>query len=178
MLGHNDFLGFYLEGLDNKREGGRVEHDLALLREVGEQLFDNRRELGAEKFVGFVHDKSGAFAKVGDTLSCQIENTARSADNDMNSLAEAHDVVLESGTSSCDHYLDTHVFAEGFTDLCCLESEFSCGDEEQGLDLVLLEVDLFERGDHKGGGLASSVFGASEDVSAGECNGYGLFLDR
>lgn len=166
-----------LEGLDNKRESGRVEHDLTLLGEVGEQLFDNGREFWAEKFIGLVHDKGGAFAEVGDTLSCQIENTAWSADNDMNSLTEAHDVVLESGASGRDHHLNAHVFAEGFADLCCLEGEFSCGDEEHGLDLVLLEVDLLERGDHKGGGLACSVFGASEDVSAGECNGYGLFLD-
>lgn len=37
-----------LEGLDNHGEGGRVQHDLAFLREVGEQLLDDRCKLWTE----------------------------------------------------------------------------------------------------------------------------------
>lgn len=168
----------YLEGLDDHGEGGRVKHNLAFLREVGKQLFDNGCELWTEEFVSFIHYKGCALAEVSDTLAGQIEDTTGRSDDNVNGLAETHDIVLEGGSSGGDHDLDTHMFAEGLADLCCLKGELTGRDEEEGLDVVLFEVDLFERGDDEGGSLSSSVLCTGENVSSSEGNGYGFFLDR
>ena len=170
--------GTYLEGLDDHGEGGRVKHDLAFLREVGEQLLDNGCKLWTEELVGFIHDKGCALAEVGDTLAGQVEDATGSSDDNMNGLAKTHDIVLEGSASGGDHHLDAHMFAEGLADLCCLEGELTGRDEEEGLDVVLFEVDLFERGDDEGSGLSGSVLCTGKNISSSEGNGYGFFLDR
>lgn len=176
-LKHSNNLA-YFEGFDDHREGGTVQHDLSFLGEIGEQLLDNGCELGTEKLIGLVHDKGRAFAEISDALSCEIEDTSRSSDNDVNSFAETHDIVLECGASGCDHDLDAHVFTEGLADLSCLKSQLTSWYEKESLDSILFDVDLFERGDKEGGGLSCAVLGSGKDISACESNGYGLFLDR
>ena len=70
------------------------------------------------------------------------------------------------------------MFPENLADLGCLQGELAGGHEEQGLDLWLIDVDLLERGDHKGCGFAGTVFRACKDVALCESDGDGFFLDR
>ena len=96
----------------------------------------------------------------------------------MNVLGETHDIILEGCASGGHHDLNAHVLAEQFAYLRSLEGEFSGGDEEEGLDLWFLDVDLLEGGDNESSSFARSVLGTSEDVTFGERDGDRLFLDR
>jgi hypothetical protein len=46
------------------------------------------------------------------------------------------------------------------------------------LNLGDLGVDLFEGGDYESGCLSGAVLGSSKDISTGEGDGDGFFLDR
>lgn len=150
---------------------------MALLGHEGEELLDDGGEFGAEKFVGLVHDEGGALAEVGDALAGEVENTAGGSDEDVDGLAETHDVVAEGGSAGGDHDLDAGVLAKGLADLGGLEGELAGRDEEEGLDLVDARVHALEGGDDEGGRLAGPVLGTGEDVATGEGDGDGLFLD-
>ena len=166
-----------LEGLDDEGEGCRVKHDLTLLGEVCEQLLDNGREFGTEELIGLIHDKGRTFAKVGDALSSQVEDTTGGTDNNVNSFGQSHNIILEGGASCRDHDLHTHVLAQGLADLSGLESQLSGRDQEQGLNLCLFQIDLFQGGDNEGSRLSCAVLGSGQDVPACEGNRYRLFLD-
>lgn len=166
-----------LEILDDERERGREEHDLPLLGEEAEELLHDGGELGRQELVSFVHDESGALAEVGDAFASEIEDTTGSTDEHVDGLSETEDIVTKGSTTGSDHDFDAEVLSESLCDLTCLERQFTGGDEEDSLDLVLLGVELFERRDDVGGGLSRSVLGTRENVATGECDGDGLFLD-
>ncbi len=95
----------------------------------------------------------------------------------MHLLRKTHDVVLERGAASGDHDLYTHVLPEVLAYLCGLQRKLTCRDEQEGLDLVLVDVDLLKRGNDEGCSLTRAVLGTGEDVAFGECDGDGLLLD-
>ena len=57
---------------------------------------------------------------------------------------------------------------EVLADLRGLQGKLTCRDEEEGLDLVLVDVDLLERWDDEGSSLTRAVLGTSKDVAFGE----------
>ncbi|KLO14405.1 hypothetical protein SCHPADRAFT_914912 [Schizopora paradoxa] len=69
------------------------------------------------------------------------------------------------------------MFSKSPTDLTCLESKLTGGDQEEGLDFRLVDVELLECGDDESSGLACTVLGTSEDVALSECDGDGFFLN-
>ena len=99
--------------LDRDWEGGGEEHELAVLGVAPENLLNRLKELDREKLVCFVHNEHGAFAQVGDVLSCKICYSAGGADEDVDGLAETEDVISQAGTTSCDHDVDAKVLAQG-----------------------------------------------------------------
>lgn len=131
-----------LEILDDHRESRAKEHDLSVGGHKIEKLFHDRGEFGGKKLVCFVHDEDRAFAEVGNTLAGEIEDTARGTNEDVYGLGKTHDVVFECCATGCDHDVDAHVFSESFTDLGGLKGEFTGGDEEKGLNLVLGDINL------------------------------------
>ena len=141
-------------------------------------MLHDRSEFGREQFVGFIHDENGTLAEVSDALTGKVEDTSRCTDENVDVLAETHDIVLESCPSGSDHDLSAHVLSEQFAYLGRLKGEFSSGDKEEGLNLWFLDVDLLEGGDNKSGSFARSVLGPGENVTFGERDGDRLFLDR
>jgi hypothetical protein len=168
----------HLEILDNKWERRTEQHHLPILRQERQQLLHHRRKLRTEQLVRLIHNKHRALAQVCHALARQIQNPARRTDQDMYDFGETEDVVFEGGATGGDHDLYTEMFAQYLAHLSRLESEFAGGDEEEGLDLWLVDVDLLERGDDERSRLAGAVLGSGEDVTFGEGDGDGFFLDR
>lgn len=167
-----------LEVLDNDGESGREEHDLAVSGVKGDELIDGRGELGRQELVSLVHDERLGAREVGDTSACEIEDSAGSTNENVHSVVEADNVVLQAGTTSGDHDVDAEVLSERLAYLGCLESEFSCGDEHESLDLAALWIDALKSGDDEGGRLSSTVLCSCQYISSRECDGYCLLLNR
>lgn len=164
--------------LDVYGESRGEEHHLPLAGAQAEHLLDDRGELLGEKLVGLVHDEDAALAQVGDTLSSEIENTARGTDENVDRLLETHNVVSQCRSSGGDHDLKARdVGAESLTDLRCLQRELTGGDEKNSLDVGELGVDAVEGGDDEGASLAGSILGTRENIASRECCGDGLFLN-
>ena len=166
------------EVLDRKREGSREQHDLAIPGVVLKQLLNDRGELDGQKLVSFVHDEHGAFAEIGNRLSSEIENSARSAHYYVDGILKADNVVSQARSAGRNHDVDTEVLAKGLADLRGLHGKLACRDEDEALDFGDLGVDLFESGNNEGCGFAGAVLCTRKDVSAGKSNGYAFFLNR
>lgn len=59
-----------------------------------------------------VHDHEGTLAEIGDLLLGKVEHSTRGSDEDVHHAMEPHDVLLETGSASGDHYLYAHMLAE------------------------------------------------------------------
>jgi hypothetical protein len=149
----------HLEVLDDDGERGREERDLALGRAEAEQLLHDGLKLWAQQLVGLVHDKGRALAQVGDALAGEVEDPAGRADEDVDRLGQAHDVVLERRSARRDHDVDAEVLAERLGHLRRLERKLPRRHEQQSLDLGPLRVELLERRDDEGRRLAGAVLG-------------------
>jgi len=82
-----------LEGLDRDGEGRRVEQDLAVGVQVGDELLYDRLELRGEQLVRLVHDQGLARPQAGDALVRQVQDAPRRGHHDVDGLVQAHDVV-------------------------------------------------------------------------------------
>ncbi|GMT19360.1 hypothetical protein PFISCL1PPCAC_10657 [Pristionchus fissidentatus] len=151
---------------DGKRECSRIEHYLSLLGHERDETIENSLEVLRQKLVSLVEDKNVAIFHVSDSLLHQIENTSRGGDHEMNGSVEAHDVITEISASSGNHDLEFYVLAQLNTDLRSLESQFSGGNDDHGLDLLLVRIDLLYHGDTVRSGLSGSILGTSEDILA------------
>lgn len=69
------------------------------------------------------------------------------------------------------------MLAKDLAHLGCLESQLTRGYKEEGLDLGLVHVDLLQRRDDEGSGLASAVLGTGKDIALGEGGGDSFFLN-
>ncbi|KAI6768851.1 hypothetical protein HG531_011040 [Fusarium graminearum] len=154
------------EVLHGQREGGGEEHNLSVLGVELQELLNDRGELNGQKLIGLVHDEHGAFAKVGNILASEIENSARGTNHNMNGILKANNIISKTSTTGRDHDIDTEVLTKSFADLRGLHGKLTCGDENKTLDLRNLGVDAFQGGDDKGGCLASAVLCTGKNVSA------------
>lgn len=116
-----DFVGIghvlIREVFNGDRECCTEEHDLAVLGMELKELFNDGGEFGGEEFVSFIHDEHGTFAKIGNILSCQVEDSPWCAYNNMDRVCQAHNIISQGGAAGSDHNVDTQVLPEGFTDL-------------------------------------------------------------
>ena len=69
------------------------------------------------------------------------------------------------------------MFTERLADLRSLESEFTSGDEEEGLNLGVFRVDSFESRNDEGGCFTGTVLGSSENVATGESDRNSFLLN-
>ena len=102
---------------DGDGEGGGEEHELTVLGMTPKDLLDGLKELDREQLICFIHNEHGAFAQVGDILSCKICYSAGGADEDVDRLAETEYVVSQAGATGCDHDVDVEVLAQGLAHL-------------------------------------------------------------
>lgn len=77
-----------------------------------------------------IHGKHLALVELGNLFLRQVPDAARSGHHQVHWLVEAHDVILQGGSTSRHHDLDAHVPGKFFRNLACLESQLSCGDDD------------------------------------------------
>jgi hypothetical protein len=153
--------------LDRQRECGGEKHNLPVLGVELQKLFDNRSELDGEKLIGFVHDEHRAFAKVGNILASEIENSTWGTNHNMDGILQTNNIISKTGTTGRDHDVDTEMLAKSLAYLRGLHSKLTCGDKNKTLDLGDLGVDAFQSRDDKGSCLASAVLCSCKNISTG-----------
>mmetsp|Transcript_15818 Transcript_15818/g.40766 ORF Transcript_15818/g.40766 Transcript_15818/m.40766 type:complete len:470 (-) Transcript_15818:225-1634(-) len=181
LLHEVDLIGLahdlVLERLDLDGEGGGEEKHLPLLRHEVDQLLDERLELGGEELVRLVEAAHGAVAHRRDALLAHVEQAAGRGDDDVDSIVQAEDVLLERRATSAHHHLEAKVLAKVPTHLRRLQRELPRRHEDHRLDVGLGGVRLLEHGDDEGGGLSRAVLRAGQDVAPRERDWDRLLLD-
>ena len=104
----------FAKALDGNGKGSAEQADLVIGVAKADDLFEDRLEFGRQELVCLVHDNSSHLAQISDFLGGQIENTAWSRDNDVNSVVQTHDIVLQRSSAGGYHTLYTHVLADFF----------------------------------------------------------------
>lgn len=165
------------ELVDGARESSRVEKDLSVGREIGDDRVEHVLEVLGEELVGLVHDEHGARVHDGEALLHEIEDTAWRGDDHVHLLLQTHDVLLEVRAASGRHHLAAHVLAQLDADLARLQRELACWHDYERLDFVLRDVDALEDRDHVRACLSGAVLGASQDVAASQCDWDARLLD-
>lgn len=145
------------EVLDRDGEGGGEEHKLAVSRVASEDLLDRLHELDREQLIGFVHNKHGALAQICNVLPRKICNTAWRADENVDRLTKAENIVPQAGPTCCDHDIDVEVFSQRLAHMRSLQCELSSRSEDKALDPGDCRLDSLEAGDKESSGLSCSV---------------------
>ena len=78
-----------------------------------------------------IHAKNFARLQLCNTLICKVENAARGRNNNMDSVVEAHDVVLQWHAAKGNHDLQAKELAQLSTDLGRLQSQLPGGNKKQ-----------------------------------------------
>ena len=95
----------------------------------------------------------------------------------MHRLVKPVNVLLDWVTASGHHAFNFLVLAQLLDDKARLHGELTRRHEHEALDMRLSGVDLLNQRDCVTCSLAGSVFGASDDVGALECDWNALLLD-
>ena len=155
------------ERLNGTRECSAEKHDLTVFWVELEEILDDWSKLWRQKLVSLVHDEHIAFAEIGDTLSSQILNSSWCANNDVDWVSQANDIVAKTSTTGGDHDVYAEVLAERLAYLRGLKRKFASWDKDETLDLGVLWVDLLKCRDGECCRLSGSVLCASKNVAAG-----------
>lgn len=97
-------------------EGRTEQTNLVIVVTIAYNLFQNGLEFGRQEFVCFVHDDCFDIAEVCDLFGRQIKNASRGGHNDVDSIIETHDIVLQRCSTRGNHTLNSHVFSHFFHD--------------------------------------------------------------
>jgi len=165
------------ESVDGAGEGSRVEQNLSVRRQVGDDRVEHILEVLRQEFVGLVHDEHAALVHNREALLHQIEYAARRGNDHVHLLLQAHDVLLEVSAARGRHDLAAHVLRDLDADLASLQRELASRHDDQRLDLVLGDVDALEDRNDVGARFAGAVLGAREYVAAGESDRYARLLN-
>lgn len=95
----------------------------------------------------------------------------------MHLLLQSHDVLLQVGSAGGGHDLAAHVFGDLDANLRSLEGQLTSWHDDQGLDLVLGDVDALQDWDDVGSRLTSSVLGSGQDIATGQSDWDARLLD-
>mmetsp|Transcript_1435 Transcript_1435/g.2632 ORF Transcript_1435/g.2632 Transcript_1435/m.2632 type:complete len:289 (+) Transcript_1435:1024-1890(+) len=131
------------KGLDSHGEGSTEQADLVFVVAEIDNLLQDWLELGREKLVGFVHNDCFHVAQIGNLFRSKVEDTSRGCHNNVNRVVETHDIILQRRSAGCNHALHSHVFSDFFHNGRRLECQFSCGDQDQNLNIFCVRVCLF-----------------------------------
>jgi hypothetical protein len=87
MLGH--------ETSDSAWKSSRVEHDLTLRRQMGNQTIQHRHEVLGQQLVGFIQNEHVAVLHLGNAFVHQIENASRSSNDQVNNTIQTEQVITQ-----------------------------------------------------------------------------------
>mmetsp|Transcript_19346 Transcript_19346/g.40476 ORF Transcript_19346/g.40476 Transcript_19346/m.40476 type:complete len:323 (-) Transcript_19346:343-1311(-) len=163
---------------------GREEHGLTLFGEGFDDGAEVVFETLFEDAVGFVHDE-GEEVAVDESFGVleMIQETARSGDDDVDSLGETFGLGPSIG-SSHDEAIGLAVLPVGYDVLAHpvdLHGQFASGRDDDGAGAVAGGefglVEEFDDGEEEGEGFAGAGFGSPDEVFAREEGGEGQGLD-
>ena len=117
-------------------------------------------------------------AEVRGLLLREVRDAAGRAHEHVHGLHEAHNVLAHGRAArDGDDLQAPEVLAQLLEHRRGLERELARGNEDEGLYVAVLRVDILKARDTKGSRLACSVLGACQNVAPGEREGDGLLLD-
>ena len=113
------------------RHGCREQHRLAPSRQSGDDPLNIRQEAQVEHFVGLVEDDGRDFAELENPTAVQVEQTARSSDDDIGAGLERFNLRFVVPTAVDRDDLDLQLFCRGRKFAGNLLGEFArwCDDE-------------------------------------------------
>lgn len=156
--------------VNSTRKRGRVEENLTIGRQVGDDRVEHVLEVLGEELVSLVHDEHRARVHDGEALLHEVENATGRGDDHVHLLLQTHDVLLEVRAACGRHHLAAHVLAQLDADLARLQRQFACWHDYQCLDFVLRHVDALQDWDHVRACFACAVLCARQDVAACQCD--------
>ena len=107
-----------------------------------------------------------------------IHDSAWRTDDDMYAAVEQGELRAHgSAAVDCGGLEAMELCGVAFEGGGCLDGEFASGNEHEDLRSAVVEVDVAEEWESEGGGFSGAGLGLSEDIAAGEEEGYGTCLD-
>lgn len=119
--------------LEAERECGGEEQDLALLRQLHDDMVQHALEVLRQQLVRLVQHQHLAVRHVRHLLVHQVEDAAGRRNDQLHLLVDAHNVVLEVRAARRHHHTNVHVLGQLDADLGRLQRQFASGHDDQGL---------------------------------------------
>lgn len=163
----DDFLG----------HGGGEEVDSALGGDEGDDFLHALQESLREHLIGLVEHEGLEVAKLEDALLQHVKHSAGGSDNDVNSIFQVLDVILDLSSSDEDVHFHVQILSEEFVDDGNLLGQFSGGSQHECLHLIDGGVDNLQSSDGKGRGLAGSGLSLGNGVPSFDDGEDRLSLD-
>lgn len=107
----------------------------------------------------------------------EVDDASGGADDDLSAGLNIIHLASDGATADSESEADIESGGESAGFEADLFAEFASGSEDEHLHAVEFAVDLFERGQHEGSGLAGAGASLSDAVIAGEGNGNESSLD-
>jgi hypothetical protein len=126
------------------------------------------QEAQVEHLVGLVNDQDAELVELEVALAQVVEDPARGADHDLGALVQGDDLGAERAPADDRDRPHAGVTAGGVDVARDLEAELTGGDEDQGLHLGQVRVDLLDDRDAEGERLAGPGAGLADEVDAGQ----------
>lgn len=165
------------EVLQTERECGGEEQDLALLRQLHDDMVQHALEVLRQQLVRLVQHEHLALRHVRHLLVHQVEDATGRRDDQLHLLVDAHDVVLEVRAARRHHHADVHVLGQFDADLRRLQGQFARRHNDQRLNVLLGRVDLLQHWNTIRARFARTVLGTRQNVFAAQRNRNGRLLD-
>ena len=167
--------------LDLGRHGGREEQRLAKLRQQADDPLDVGDEAHVEHAVGFVDHQDLDVVQQDAAALDVVEQPARRGDQHVGAALEDALLVGEAHAADQQRHVELVVLAVDVEVFGHLGGQFARRLQDERSRHARLGAALGENIDHRqdeGGGLSGARLGTSEDISAHQDDGDGLFLDR
>ena len=176
-----DFVGlfhvFANEIVDSHGKGRWKEHHLTIAGHGVEQIIQQMVEILRKQLIRFIQDDHSASVDLSQILVHQIQQTAGRGNDNVHDLLQTCDIFAQWCSTGGDHHAQLDMFGQLHADRTGLQSQFSCWNQDHGLNGVLRGIDAFEDRNGVGACLASTILRSTQNISAGQGDGNRLFLD-
>ena len=160
--------------------GGGEESNLDVLGEELEDLVNLVGEALGEHLIGLIEDHAAEGVSAEGTAGDEVGDTAGGTDGDDDAGLDLADVILDTGTADegvAEEVALGEVVAKGGDDVEGLGGELAGGGEDEGLEVLVAEVEAAEETDGEGAGLTGTRLGLGDDVAALDERGDGALLN-
>ena len=165
------------QAFDLIRDGGREEEELPPFRRQADEGIDVFQEAGLEHLVRFVDDDPADAAEVEGMAAAVVEEPAWCADDDVWMAVQFLQLILDGLAADEAEDVDAQFRCQRIGDVGNLTGQFPCRRHDQDLFGVDIRLDLLQRRQEEGKGLARASLGLGQDVAALEQRRDGLGLD-